>query len=92
MANYSGEFGYDVINGGKICPDNVIVYQVKAGDRVILASDGYPDLFDTIEETENYLFLMLENDPLCIHDLRGTKGVLPGNQSFDDRSYIGFYV
>ena len=92
MANHSGEFGYDVINGGDICADNVIIYPVKAGDRVILASDGYPALFDTLEETENHLFMLLERDPLCIHDLRGTKGVLPGNQSFDDRSYISFYV
>lgn len=92
MANRSGEFGYDVINGGEICPDNVIIYPVKAGDRVILASDGYPALFDTLEETENYLYLLLKRDPLCIHDLRGTKGVRPGNQSFDDRSYISFYV
>ena len=92
MANRSGEFGYDVINGGDICPDNVIIYPVKAGDRVILASDGYPALFDTLEETENHLFMLLARDPLCIHDLRGTKGVRPGNQSFDDRSYISFYV
>ena len=48
--------------------------------------------FDTLEETENHLFMLLERDPLCIHDLRGTKGVRPGNQSFDDRSYISFYV
>ena len=92
MANQDGEFGYDVINGGDIRPDNVIIYPVKAGDRIILASDGYPELFDTLEETERHLFQLLEKDPLCIHELRGTKSVKPGNQSFDDRSYISFYV
>ena len=92
MANQPGEFGYDVINGGDICADNVIIYPVKIGDRVILASDGYPDLFDTLEETEKYLLQLLEKDPLCIHELRGTKGVRLGNQSFDDRSYISFYA
>jgi glycerophosphoryl diester phosphodiesterase len=65
---------------------------MKLGDRIILASDGYPELFDTLEETERYLFQMLTKDPLCIHELRGTKGVRPGNQSFDDRSYISFRV
>ena len=92
MANQVGEFGYDVINGGDICTDRIVIYPVKAGDRIILASDGYPELFDTIEETEKYLFHMLEKDHLCIHELRATKGVRMGNQSFDDRSYISFYV
>ena len=92
MANQDGEFGYDVINGGDICTDHIVVYPVKPGDRIILASDGYPELFDTLEETERYLFRMIEKDPLCIHELRGTKGVGLGNQSFDDRSYISFYV
>ena len=92
MANETGEFGYDVINGGDICPNNVIIYPVKPGDRIILASDGYPELFDTLDETESHLFRLLEKDPMCIHELRGTKGVRPGNQSFDDRSYISFYA
>ena len=92
MANQAGEFGYDVINGGDICTDNIVIYHVKPGDRIILASDGYPALFDTLEETEKYLFNLLDKDPLCIHELRGTKGVINGNQSFDDRSYISFYV
>ena len=88
----AGEFGYDVINGGDICTDNIVIYHVKPGDRIILASDGYPALFDTLEETEKYLFNLLDKDPLCIHELRGTKRVINGNQSFDDRSYISFYV
>ena len=92
MANQAGEFGYDVINGGDICTDNIVIYHVKPGDRIVLASDGYPALFDTLEETEKYLFNLLDKDPLCIHELRGTKGVINGNQSFDDRSYISFYV
>ena len=90
LANKDGEFGYDVINGGDICTDHIVIYPVKPGDRIILASDGYPELFDTLEETERYLFQMIAKDPLCIHELRGTKGVRQGNQSFDDRSYISF--
>lgn len=92
MANQAGEFGYDVINGGDICTDNIVIYHVKPGDRIVLASDGYPALFDTLEETEKYLFQLLDKDPLCIHELRGTKRLINGNQSFDDRSYISFYV
>lgn len=92
MANQAGEFGYDVINGGDICPANVVRYSVNLDDRIILASDGYTELFSTLEETEKHLFELLKKDPLCIKELRGTKGVRLGNQSFDDRSYISFYV
>jgi hypothetical protein len=49
-------------------------------------------IVSVLAETEKYLFNLLDKDPLCIHELRGTKGVINGNQSFDDRSYISFYV
>lgn len=75
-----------------ICTDNIVIYHVESGDRIILASDGYPALFETLEETEKYLFQLLDKDPLCIHELRGTKRLINGNKSFDDRNYISFYV
>ena len=49
-------------------------------------------IVSVLAETEKYLFNLLDKDPLCIHELRGTKRVINGNQSFDDRSYISFYV
>lgn len=59
LANKDSDFGYDVINGGDICTDHIVIYPVKLGDRIILASDGYPELFDTLDETERYLFQMI---------------------------------
>ena len=92
LANRNVPFGYDVIDGGNIVPDNVTVYAVQKDDCVVMASDGYPKLFDTLEDTEAYLLKALAEDPTCIGALRGTKGIQPGHQSYDDRTYVSFRV
>ncbi len=90
LANTDSEFGYDVINGGVVHSERVHITPVKPGDLVILASDGYPCLFDTLAESEAYLTKALAEDPDCIGALRSTKGLVPGNVSYDDRSFISF--
>ena len=92
FANAAVSFGYDVLNGGEIQKERVQVYAVQPGDRVVMASDGYPKLFDTLAETEEYLAKGLREDSLCVGKLRGTKGVEKGNYSYDDRCFIGFTV
>lgn len=56
--------------------------------QIILATDGYPKLFGSLQETEEELKRLLKIDPLCIGPLLGTKGVKEGNISYDDRSYL----
>ncbi len=90
LTNGSEAFGFDVLDGGPVHPEHVKVFPVQPGSRVVLASDGYPVLFDTLAESEAYLQQALAEDPACIGVLRGTKAVAPGNVSFDDRSYLGF--
>lgn len=92
LANRDVPFGYDVINGAEIHAEHVRVYEVHAGDRIILSSDGYPELFDTFKETEAYLRKALAEDPMCIGILQGTKGIAEGNESYDDRTYISLTV
>ena len=92
LANRNVPFGYDVIDGGHINPEHVKVYAVQKDDCVVMASDGYPVLYDTFEDTEEHLHRLLEADPYCIDVLRDTKGIAPGNQSFDDRTYVSFRV
>ncbi|MBR3358017.1 MAG: hypothetical protein IKG46_09360 [Solobacterium sp.] len=92
LANRDVPFGYDVINGGEICADHVVVHHVEPGTTVILSSDGYPKLLDTFEETEAYLQDALREDSMCIGRLRGTKGISAGIVSFDDRTYVSFTV
>ena len=92
FANSDSEFGYDVINGGEIHSDRVKITPVREGDLVVLASDGYPCLFDTLAESESYLAKALAEDPTCVGDLRSTKGLVKGNVSYDDRSFVSFIV
>lgn len=85
-------FGYSVLNGQEI-PDRFIsTIKVKKGDHITLTSDGYPTIKASFEETEAYLQEILDNDPELIHQFVSTKGLVAGQISFDDRSYIEFIV
>lgn len=67
------------------------IYTVHEGDGIVLASDGYPELQETYQESERILQRTLIHDPLIINRLyRSTKGLTPGNLSYDDRTYIRF--
>lgn len=92
FANTDSEFGYKVINGCPLILKNVIVHPLSAGDRAVLASDGYAVLYDTLEQTEKQLLLSLKKDPACENLLRSTKGLVEGNLSFDDRTYVRFVL
>lgn len=60
--------------------------------ELILASDGYPELHPTLAATEAHLQQLLAADPLCIGPLLGTKGLRPGCQSYDDRTYLRIQI
>lgn len=92
FANTDYSFGYDVINGGNIRADHIRVYAIQKGDHVVMATDGYPQLFDTLSECEAYLHDALQADRECMYLLRGTKGVRQGNESYDDRAFLSFVV
>lgn len=81
--------GFGVLDGTPV-PDAYIRIHPVGDDirEIVLASDGYPRLFTTLDSTEEYLHRCLANDPLCIGPLLATKGLRPGNLSFDDRSYL----
>ena len=65
---------------------------VSSPNEVVLASDGYPFLKPTLAESEAALAEQIAHDPQCIHDFIATKGLVAGNKSFDDRTYIRFRV
>ena len=60
--------------------------------EIVLASDGYPFLKPTLAESEEALEHLLAHDPQCTHEFFATKGIVEGNKSFDDRTYIRFQV
>lgn len=90
--NKAGYFGYPVLNGMGIETSMIKCYSVKEGDTVILASDGYPVLERSLEECEKKLKNVKEADPMCFRLFRSTKGIQPGDVSFDDRTFCKFIV
>lgn len=90
--NKKVKYGYPVLSGGEVITDFIKTYPIKSGDEIVLASDGYPDLKNTLKESETRLQELLKKDPLCIYENVSTKGIAPGNSSFDDRCYIKFIV
>lgn len=90
--NINVPFGYPVLNGQGIEPSMIKVYPVKPGDEILLASDGYPVLGRTLEESEKELQRILKEDPLCFRTYRSTKGKKSCNVSFDDRAYCKILV
>lgn len=63
---------------------------VSSFNEVVLASDGYPFLKPTLAASEAALAEQIANDPQNIRSFIATKGIVEGNKSFDDRTYIRF--
>ena len=63
-----------------------------SSSEIVLASDGYPFLEPTLSASEAALAEQIANDPQNIHSFIATKGIVEGNKSFDDRTYIRFSV
>ena len=85
---------YSVVDGFPIDRKHVRIITLDFRPwEIVLASDGYPFLCPTLEESEHRLQQQRENDPLNIGpDFLATKGFHPDFNSFDDRSYIRFRV
>lgn len=84
---------YAVIDGFRIPEHHVPVIALGfQPHEIVLASDGYPFLRPTLEESEQLLMQQKQDDPLNIGTFQATKAFIPGNNSFDDRTYIRFQV
>ena len=79
-----------VLDGFPVSDKGIKIYNIPRQTRqMVLASDGYPDLFPTLQETEMALSRIIEKDPLLMDYHKSTKGVRPGAESFDDhRTYV----
>lgn len=84
-------YGYSILNGEPIPRSLIREISLKEDVcEVILASDGYPVVEPTLEESEKKLRELLAKDPGCCQVYLSTKGVEAGCHSFDDRTYIRF--
>lgn len=77
------------LDGTPVPPSLVHVCALPAGwQRVVLASDGYPAMAASLDEAEALLAARIRDDPLMVDEPAATKGVLPGQVSFDDRTWL----
>lgn len=87
--NPGNPYRYAVLDGTPVDEELVREIPVPPGaGQLILASDGYPLVGDTLEESERELRRLLAADPLCMTANAATKGWREGNASFDDRCYL----
>lgn len=84
---------YAVIDGFPIPENRILIVTLDFQPcEIVLATDGYPFLCPTLQESEQRLKQQRETDPLNIGCFKATKAFTPGNNSFDDRTYIRFKV
>jgi hypothetical protein len=81
-------FGYGAVDGTPVPRRFIEVHRVLSDARIVLATDGYARLFPSLEETERYWARDIAQDPLRIESHPSTKGVHPGDVSFDDRAFV----
>lgn len=90
--NKQGTYGYGVITNDLKDIDNVEsfikVIPLNSAKEVVMASDGYPILLNSLKRSEYELNKVIRNDPLCYKQFKSTKGVYNDLNSFDDRTYI----
>lgn len=84
---------YVAIDGRSISSKYILTINVPMGvDQIVLASDGYLELKDTLDKTEKRHQAIIQKDPLLIFDYRNVKGVKNNELSFDDRAYVRFEI
>ena len=84
---------YSVVDGFHIPRQHVRILTLDVQPwEIVLATDGYPFLCPTLQESERRLDQQRSEDPLNIGAFQATKAFHPDNESFDDRTYIRFRV
>jgi hypothetical protein len=83
-------WAYGSIDGFPVPARFVVEYVVTEGQEVVLSSDGYPLIKRSLAEAEAALVQVLTEDPLRTLKYLDTKGMVPGQVSFDDRAYVRF--
>ena len=94
MNDDTTEYGFARINGEKI-PDSLlrtISLEPNISHEIVMTSDGYPEVKQSLAEAERCLEEVCKADPHCYKSYKSTKGIQKGNTSFDDRTYIRFFT
>ena len=71
---------------------NVEIFKVEIDQEVILATDGFPRILPTLDESTDWLMEEKDRDPLFIHDYKALRGWGEYDAGYDDRTYVRFIV
>ncbi len=83
------DYFFPAIDGFNVPDTGIQIIPIPGNvDTIVLATDGYPVLFDNFEETEQMLQDILARDPLLFRTYLSTKGMKENYVSFDDRALI----
>lgn len=92
-SNDGTKFCYGVMDGYKTLKKDIHIIKITKNIKsIILTSDGYPVVENTLKETENKLSEILKDDPLMIGKYATTKGLEDNKISYDDRSYLRYEI
>ena len=83
-------FAYWNLDGRHLPGSAMGVYEVQAGDEVVVITDGYLRPAAALDVAERELVQVLCEDPLLIRLHRGFRPVARTAASFDDRAYLRF--
>lgn len=85
----AGPYWFPAIDGFPVPDEGILVEPIPEGTQtIILASDGYPFLKESLGASEQALQDILMHDPLLFRLHKATKGMQEGYCSYDDRSYV----
>lgn len=89
----AGQYWFSIIDGFDVSTEGIRIQPLPADiQTIILASDGYPVLKETLEASETALQEILSDDPLLFRTYKTTKGMNQDTVSFDDRAYVKLNV
>ena len=84
--------GYGVIDGHPSCANYIRTLRVEPGEEIVMASDGYPAIADTLEEAESELKRVIGRDPLMISLYPQAKGVMKQSTELKPLGVVEFPV
>lgn len=92
LNNADSTYSFGAIDGSPVPDIFIETIDVPNGAEIILASDGYPVIKNSLAESEAALAEILARDPLLIGDTPQPRAMLQNGISFDDRSWIKFSI
>lgn len=84
----AGEFAFGAVDGSGRSSSFLEVVAADGASELVLSSDGYCTIEGTLAQAEDALANLLQRDPGLFLSGMQTKGVTPGNVSFDDRAFL----